>query len=216
MSLLAGQLIKDRFFYLPQMGMYWDLIALKRFGDEMQYSQEIDRLNDELQKNPKAKGQQWKVAIFLTAGQIGKLSAQWQNSFCAKSYLLYANPSFDGKGEELPAIGVWNPVHFVWVNNYKVYVWQFKDTPEHTAEWLGNKFRVVNPTDVLSDMYPTPAGSLAKPGNPPTNPPSGGNTGGGTNTVGGTSTGGTGNGGIVIPGKIELHIYDHSKPKAWD
>ena len=189
MSLLAGQLIKDRFFYLPQMGMYWDLIALKRFGDEMQFSQEIDRLNDELQKNPKAAGQQWKTAIFLTAGQIGKLSQEWQNSYCAKSYLLYAKPDFDGKGEELPAIGVWNPVHFVWVSNYKVYVWQFKDTPLHTAEWLGNKFRVVNAADVLSDMYPTPAGSLAKPGNPPA--PGGGTTpGGDTDTGGGTTPSG--------------------------
>jgi hypothetical protein len=169
MSLLAGQLIKDRFFYLPQMGMYWDLIALKRFGDEMQFSQEIDRLNDNLQKNPKAAGQQWKVGIFLNGAQITNLDQKWQNSYCAKSYLMYAKPDFDGKGEELPAVGVWNPVHFVWVSNYKVYVWQFKDTPEHTAEWLGNKFAVVNPVDV--DAYPAPKGSLVKPGNPPVTPP---------------------------------------------
>jgi len=210
MSLIAGQLIKDRFFYLPQMGMYWDLIALKRFGDEMQYSQEIDRLNDELQKNPKAAGQQWKTGIFLNAVQIGKLSQQWQNSYCAKSYLIYAKPDFDGKGEELPAIGVWNPVHFVWASNYKVWIWQFKDTPEHTAEWLGNKFRVVNAADVLSDMYPTPAGSLAKPGNPPTTPPVTPPTEEPETPPATDPT----IPGIVFPGRIDIHIWTHEgKPE---
>jgi hypothetical protein len=91
-----------------------------------------------------------------------------QSSLAAKCYLMVADPSF--KENNMPAHGPWNPVDFVWVSNKVVKVWEYKDSPEHTAEWLSRRFKVIQENEVKA--APTPANSYNPwATTPPVTPP---------------------------------------------
>ncbi len=174
MALLIGQLVKDKYFYLPQMGMYWDVFAVKRVANENEdeYCVRVDNLNINLQKLPGAAKNEYFVCVFMLPAQIYALPTRMQSSLAAKTYMMVADPSF--KSPDMPAYGPWNPVDFVWKSNTTVLLNQYRDSNEHTAEWLSHRFPVVPENQVKA--APTPANSYnpwatTPPVTPPVTPP---------------------------------------------
>lgn len=152
------KLVKDRYLYFPQMGMYWDLCPIKRQAGENEQglNERIDTTNNALKKlSDAAAGEQvWHPTLFLNSVQMSALPTNWQVTFHPKVWFMYANPSF--RGDVKPSVGVWNPVDIVWVSNDKVLVWEFNGSVTNTANWLGHRFRLVKESEIQSDSVPDP------------------------------------------------------------
>jgi hypothetical protein len=152
-----GKLVWDRFLYYPSMGMGWDLQILKRSGTENEFMNAVQALNEKIAENPKH--QAWYATLFLRDNQVMDLQPDTQLSFHAKTYLMLAFPTFTGV--TMPAIGVWNPVHFVWLNNQKVMFEMFGGTPTNTANWLNYRYRGAPLSEIEAYATRAPKGSLS-------------------------------------------------------
>jgi hypothetical protein len=153
-----GKLVWDRFLYYPSMGMAWDLRTIKRTGTEDEFCVAVQTLNEEIAADPKH-GNGWYATLFLRDNQVIDLSARTQASFFAKTYLMLAKPEF--KGLSMPTIGMWNPVHFVWINNQKVVFELYQGTAEATANWLAYRYKGAPLSTVEAYAAKAPKGSLS-------------------------------------------------------
>jgi hypothetical protein len=152
------KLIWDRFFYFPDMGMFWDGRTAKHPGDEADFVNLVESVNEDIAKDPKHGGAHF-ATIFLRDNQVMGLSRDTLNSFHAKTYLMLAQPEF--KGLSMPAISVWNPVQFVWINNHKVICEMYQDDKERMAEWMAYRYKGVPDTTVAAYEIYAPKGSLS-------------------------------------------------------
>jgi hypothetical protein len=152
-----GKLVWDRFLYYPSMGMCWDLRTIKRTGTENEFANAVQLLNEQIAENPKH--QAWFATLFLRDNQVIDLSAITQASFHAKTYLMLAMPTFTGV--TMPSIGVWNPCHFVWINNQKVLFELYQGSKEATINWLAYRYQGWSLADVEDYASKAPKGSLS-------------------------------------------------------
>lgn len=171
-KLYECKLVKDKYLYFPQMGMYWDLYPIKRVSGENEQglNTRIDSANNELKKLSDAKAGEyvWHPTLFLNDTQISNLPNNWQVTFHPKVWFMLARPSFPHiSTTSLPGAGVWNPVDLLWISNNKVLLQEFNGSVENTANWLGHRFRHAKESEVLA--Y-NPDGGIPIPTDPTPDP----------------------------------------------
>lgn len=174
-KLYECKLVKDKYLYFPQMGMYWDIYPMKRVSgkNEQGLNEQIDTINDALKVlSDKQPGVQiWHPTLFLTDGQIANLPNNWQLAFHPKVWFMLARPSFPYTSTtKLPGAGVWNPVDLLWISNNKVLLQEFNGSVENTANWLGHRFRHAKESEVIA--Y-NPNGGIPIPDEPTPDPDDG-------------------------------------------
>ena len=202
-----GILVRDNFFYLPEMGMYWRMSLIKRNipgENESGLNMRIDQINDDLAEEGEKKiGEYvWHPTLMLNKTQLAKLPENWQVSFHPKVWFMIVDTSWSPSNQnQLPDAGVWRPVDFVWVSNKEVYIKEFNGSLMNTANWLGHRFPIAKDTDILK--APIPSGSLPSIDGANAGGDTGGNTGGNTGGDTGGDTGGN-TGGIATD--ITIHI----------
>lgn len=156
-------LIKDKYLYFPQMGMYWDIYPIKRIAgeDELGLNNRIDEANKTLKKLSDAqRGEQvWHPTLFLNDKQLDNLPNQWQVTYHPKVWFMLARPNFSYTDTtQLPGAGVWKPsVDLLWLSNDKVLLQEFNGSVENTANWLGHRFRNAKELEVIEYSRTIPA-----------------------------------------------------------
>lgn len=158
MALMQVEFIKDQYIHMPQMGMYWQIHGLKRIGGEdfNGYWNRAKKVNSDMGKLPHAAGNQYHPCLFLLPSQIYELPQDVRVPLSAITYMMVADPSFNG--DTMPGHAEWKPVDFVWKSNKNVLMNQYRGTNEHAAEWMSHRFEVVQEAEVkaLTD-YPSDA-----------------------------------------------------------
>ena len=155
-KLYECKLVKDKYLYFPQMGMYWDIYPIKRVANENELglNNRIDETNRTLKQlaDLQAGEQVWHPTLFLTDGQLNKLTESWQVTYHPKVWFMLARPTFPYTSTtQLPGAGVWNPaVDLLWVSNSKVLLQEFNGSVENTANWLGHRFRHAKESEVVA------------------------------------------------------------------
>ena len=148
MALIQVEFVKDRFIYMPQMGMYWLVHGVKRVSgeDDNGYWDRVKKVDREMQGFSGASKNEYHPCLFLLTSQVYGIPQAVRVPMSAVSYLMVADTSFND--DEMPAHAEWNPVDFVWKSNRNVLMNQYKGTNKTAAEWMSHRFPVINPQEV--------------------------------------------------------------------
>ena len=164
MTLYQGKLHLGKYFELA--GQMWDLCMISRkSGDNEQiFNGRIDDINNANKLLPKH--QAWFATIGTHAPKLAEDTPEsWQVCWHAKTYIFIYDSLF--KGDEMPRVGVWEQVDFVWVSDDKVFT-------RWNGDNLNYRFRQLNSVEVanvLGEEPPTPPTPPVEEEDPPVIPP---------------------------------------------
>lgn len=198
MALIQVEFVKDRFMYMPQMGMYWLVHGVKRVSgeDDTGYYDRVSKLDKEMQDFRGADKNEFHPCLFLLTSAVYKIPASVRVPMAAFSYLMIAEPTFND--DEMPGHLEWKPVDFVWKSNRNVLMNQYKGTNKTAAEWMSHRFPVINPDEVKAFKdFPSDAYDPWAVVTPPPPPPDDGEPDGEDEPDGG---------GTIPSGGLTLHM----------
>lgn len=172
-KLLSGKLLKDRFFLLDELGMYWDLNLIKRqwISDLVKLNGTFMDIHSELLKNDKC--QEWYGALMATKGQLAGITPEWQGKLAPKAYLMLAWPEFDDRVS--PLAGPWERADFIWISNDLVWSrwngdqlnYRFPQVSKDFVDISKNEYAPVTPPPVTHPAEdPEDPGTPEEPGTP--------------------------------------------------